>query len=167
MIGNLTSYHLREFPSVIKIIFFCVVINLTAGVSFGLYYIGNTTSFSNKGTYEHYTGSETTDEFDIPEKYPKPISELITTTHNHIISLTFIFIIVGGIFFFSSIITGKAKYFLIIEPFFSILVTFGGIWFIRFGFPFFSYIVIFSGILMYLSFFIMVTSILYELPLKK
>ena len=167
MIENFPLYHLRKLPVEIKTVIFCVVLNITIGVSIGLYYVGNTTHFSIEGTNEHFIGSEIMDEFDIPEKYPKPLSELITTTHNHIISLTFIFIIIGGIFFFNSIITGKAKYFLIVEPFISILITFGGIWLVSFGFHFYSYIIIISGILMYLSFFIMVGSILCELPLKK
>ena len=167
MIEKLSSYQLSKFPLGIKMILFCIVINLTVGVSIGLYYVGNTTSFSIKGTNEHYNGSEIIDDFDIPEKYPKPISELITTTHNHIISLTFIFVIIGFIFFFSSLIQGKAKYFLIIEPFFSILITFGGIWLVRFGVPFFSYIIIFSGTIMYFSFFIMASTILYEVLFNK
>ena len=141
--------------------------NLTIGVGVGLYYVGYTTQYSPSGTSEHFAGSKINADFDIPDKYPKPFSELLNTTHTHIISMTFIFIITGGIFFLNSIITGSIKTFLIVEPFISIIVTFGGIWLVRFIHPGFSYLVILSGILMYLSFFVMASTIFYELSIKR
>ena len=128
--------------------------------------MGYTTQYSPSGTSEHFAGSMISDDFDIPDKYPKPFSELLNTTHTHVLSMTFIFIITGGIFFFNSIITGSIKTFLIVEPFISIIVTFGGIWLVRFIHPGFSYLVILSGILMYLSFIIMASTIFYELSIK-
>lgn len=163
---NLLSKKLHEFPPIIKLLCLITVLNITIGVGVGLYYVSYTTQFSVNGTIEHFKGSSIDDSFDIPEKYPKPISELLNTTHTHILSMTFIFLIIGGIFFFNSIITGFLKTFLIIEPFLSILLTFGGLWLIRFIHPSFSYLVITSGILMYLCFFIMVIIIFYELAVK-
>ena len=102
---KLTKIRLYQLPSKFKLLLLLTVINLTAGVGIGLYYVANTTQLSPEGTTEHFSGSEINEEFDIPEKYPKPISELLTTTHNHIISMTFIFFILGGIFYFNSIIS--------------------------------------------------------------
>tara|TARA_Y100000780_G_scaffold211269_1_gene210712 strand:+ start:229 stop:738 length:510 start_codon:yes stop_codon:yes gene_type:complete len=160
------STRLYELPRKLKLLCFLTVFNITVGVGVGLYYVGYTTQYSPSGTSEHFAGSKISDDFDIPDKYPKPFSELLNTTHTHVISMTFIFIITGGIFFFNSIITGSIKTFLIVEPFISIIVTFGGIWFVRFIHPGFSYLVILSGILMYLSFFIMASTIFYELSIK-
>ena len=160
------STRLYELPRKLKLLCFLTVFNITVGVGVGLYYVGYTTQYSPSGTSEHFAGSQVSDDFDIPDKYPKPFSELLNTTHTHVISMTFIFIITGGIFFFNSIITGSIKTFLIVEPFISIIVTFGGIWLIRFIHPGFSYLVILSGILMYLSFFIMASTIFYELSIK-
>jgi len=164
---NISKIKLYQLPRVIKILLMLTVLNLTAGLSIGLYYVSNTTHLSLEGTVEQFRGSSVDNNFDIPEKFPKPISELLTTTHNHIISMTFIFFIMGGIFYFNSIITGFWKSFFIAEPFFSIVATFGGIWLIRFIHPSFSYLVMVSGILMYLSFFIMAGTIIYELSSKK
>jgi len=164
---NISKIKLYQLPRAIKILLMLTVLNLTAGVSIGLYYVSNTTHLSLEGTAEQFRGSSVDNNFDIPEKFPKPISELLTSTHNHIISMTFIFFIMGGIFYFNSIITGFWKSFFIAEPFFSILVTFGGIWLIRFIHSSFSYLVMISGILMYLSFFIMAGTIIYELSSKK
>ena len=164
---NISIIKLYQFPKAIKLLLLLTVLNLTTGVGVGLYYVSNTTHFSPEGTTEQFRGSSVDNNFDIPEKFPKPISELLTTTHNHIISMTFIFFIMGGIFYFSSIITGFWNTFFIAEPFFSILATFGGIWLIRFIHPSFAYLVMVSGILMYWSFFIMAGTIIYELSSKK
>ena len=157
---------LYEFPIKLKLLCFLTVFNLVVGVSIGLFYVAYTTNFTPSGTSEHYSGSIVDDNFDIPNKYPKPISELLNTTHNHIISMTFIFLVLGAIFFFNSVITGIFKTILLVEPFLSIIVTFGGIWLIRFVNVNFSYLVILSGTLMYLSFFIMAFTIFYELIIK-
>ena len=163
---NIFSKRLYQFPAKVKCLCFFILLNLTIGVGVGLYYVDYTTNLTTSGTSEHFSGSIVNDEFDIPDKYPKPISELLNTTHTHVISMTFIFIIVGAIFFFNSIITGILKTILIIEPFISIIITFGGIWLIRFSHMGFSYLVILSGVLMYLSFFIMAFTIFYELIIK-
>ena len=164
---NISKIKLHQLPRAIKLLLMLTVLNLTVGVGIGLYYVSNTTHLSPEGTAEQFRGSSVDNNFDIPEKFPKPISELLTTTHNHIISMTFIFFIMGGIFYFNSIITGFWKRFFIAEPFFSIFATFGGIWLIRFSHSSFSYLVMVSGILMYLSFFIMAWTIIYELSSKK
>ena len=157
---NLLSIRLYEFPRKLKFLCFITVMNLTIGVGVGLYYVFQTTQLTANGTEEHYRGSIINDDFEIPEKYPKPTSELLNTTHTHILSMTFIFVILGSIFYFNSILTGFVKTFLIIEPFISILTTFGGIWLVRYLHPGFSYLIIVSGLLM-------VAVILYELAIKR
>ena len=164
---SISKIKLYQLPRAIKLLLMLTVLNLTVGVGIGLYYVSNTTHLSPEGTAEQFRGSSVDNNFDIPEKFPKPISELLTTTHNHIISMTFIFFIMGGIFYFNSLITGFCKKIFIAEPFFSILSTFGGIWLIRCIHSSFSYLVMVSGILMYLSFFIMAGTIIYELSSKK
>ena len=164
---SISKIRLQQLSAKIKLLLFFTVLNLTFGVSIGLYYVSNTTQLSPAGTTEHFGGSEIDTEFDIPEKYPKPVSELLITTHNHILSLTLIFLVIGGIFYFNSTITGGLKTFLIGEPFISILTTFGGIWLIRFVHPGFVYLVIPSSILMYSCYFIMAGTLLFELALKK
>ena len=164
---SLNNILLHQLPVKLKLLLLLTVVNLTVGVGIGLYYVANTTKLTPAGTTEHFSGSEIDAEFDIPEKYPKPISELLTTTHNHILSLTLIFLVIGGIFYFNSSISGRMKTFLIAEPFISIITTFGGIWLMRFVHSAFVYLVIPSGILMYGCFFVMGGVLLYELGIKK
>ena len=164
---SLNNILLHQLPVKLKLLLLLTVVNLTVGVGIGLYYVANTTELTPAGTAEHFSGSEIDAEFDILEKYPKPVSELLITTHNHILSLTLIFLVIGGIFYFNRRISGRMKTFLIAEPFISILTTFGGIWLIRFAHPAFVYLVIPSGILMYSCYFIMTGVLLFELALKK
>lgn len=144
------------------------IITLTFGVCVGLGYLFFTTNYSTNKTIERYNGSSVLNkEIDIPEYYPKPISELFITTHNHVISFSFIFFFTGGIFYFSSIVGGRLKMFLIIEPFISTIISFSSLWAMRFINQNFVYVTAISSSLIYLSFFSMVILIVYELGFKK
>jgi len=158
---SLLDKELRTFLAVYLII-------VAIGVSIGLIYLSQTTSMTPKGTIERFNGSETKEvELDIPESYPKPISELLVSTHNHILGLSFIFFSVGLIFYFNSIIKGMLKTVLMVEPLISSIITFGSIWLIRFVDPAFVYLTFLSSILMYTGFYIIVSISLYELIFRK
>ncbi len=138
---------------------------LSIGVSVGLVYVCTTTEINPQGTVEHYAGSDT-DEFDIPEKYPKSLEAMLLMTHTHIISFAIIFVLLGALFHFNSMVTGKWKTVIMIEPLIATLVTFGSIWGIRYYHPSFAYLTILSGTLMYLSFYLMTAILLYDLIIK-
>ncbi len=151
-----------------KVLLFYFILTLTFGVCVGLGYLYYTTNYSPAKAVERYNGSSVTDEeLDIPEYYAKPISELLITTHNHVIAFSFIFFFVGGIFYFNSLIEGKWKMFLIIEPFVSTIISFSSLWAMRFLHQNFVYVTAVSSTLIYLSFFIMVSLIIYELKFKE
>ena len=150
----------------IQVFLSAFIIVITLGVSVGLVYVYSTTGINPGGTEEQYAGSEP-GEFEIPEKYPKSFEGMLLTTHTHLIAFSVIFFLLGGLFQFNSIISGTWKIFFIIEPFIAIVTTFGSLWGIRYVHPAFSYITIFSGCMMYLSFFILVLILLYDLIIKK
>ena len=147
---------LSEHSKNIKFLLISFLLTLTIGVTIGLIFVMDSTHLTPNGTIEHYNGSAPNDEFDIPEHYPKPIKEMLMTTHSHIISFGLIFLALCFIFSQNSIVFGSLKTFLIIEPFISIIATFGGIWLLRFVHSNFVYLIIASGILMYFSFYFMV-----------
>ena len=140
---------------------------LTIGVTVGLFYVYTTTTITTAGIADHYAGSEIKDEFDIPEDYPKPFSELLLTTHNHVITFSIIFFIIGSLFYYNSTIVGKWKLILIIEPLISTLLTFGSLWGIRYLSKSFVWLTVGSSLLLYVSFYIMAIILLYELLFKK
>ena len=156
---------LFELPEKVRYFFAAFLLVLTIGVSIGLVYVNRTTAMTADGTTEHYAGSTLGDEFDIPEYYPKPKSDMLMTTHNHIISFAMIFGMIGLLFYFNSMIMGTWKFILMAEPLISTIITFGSIWGIRFIAPEFAFITIIAGILMYFTYYIMVGIMLYELLL--
>lgn len=139
---------------------------LTLAVSSGLIFIFHTTSFESNGVVERYNGSVESKDFEIPDEYPKSLFEMLLNTHNHLFGFAIIFFCIGIVFYFNSVITSGWKYILLVEPFFSILFTFGGLWLIRFVDVSFVWLVFLSAFLTYLSYLIICVVLLYELLIK-
>ena len=136
------------------------------GVLTGLVYLNYTTNYSSRGAIERFKGSEAeilSEEFDIPETYAKSISEMLITTHNHVIGFSLIFLPLAIIFFFNSRIMGVLKNILVVEPFISTVISFGSLWLVRFVSNDFIYLTIISAVLIYTSYFLMTGISLYEL----
>ncbi|MEE9448740.1 MAG: hypothetical protein V3V72_01715 [Ignavibacteriaceae bacterium] len=161
------EFKLYRFNKPLKRFLSFFLITLTCGMIIGLVYLNQTTSLSANGTINRISGSQEDAGFDIPDYYPKPISELLVTTHNHIIGFALIFFVIGGLFYFNTMVNGFWKNFIMIEPLISVLVTFGSIWGLRFISIDFIHIAIVSSTLIYTSYFVMVFIILYELNFKK
>lgn len=166
----MNSKYLFQLEKKFKSFLLAFVLTLSFGVATGLIYLYYTTEYAPEEAVRRYNGSEIinlSEEMDIPEYYPKPISELLITTHTHVITFSFIFLCIGGIFYFNSIITGFMKQILIIEPFVSTIISFGSLWAMRFIDPAFVYVTAISSTLIYLSYLIMASVIIYELSFKK
>jgi hypothetical protein len=160
---------LYRLNKTLRIFLTAYLIVLTIGVGVGLIFLMHTTESSTKGAVERWNGSQenSEEEFIIPESYPKPISEMLITTHNHIFGFAFIFVSIGFIFYFNTIMKGFWKTFLMVEPFISTIVTFGSIWLMRFVNESFVYVVVISTVLMYICYFFMLAISLFELNFKK
>lgn len=160
---------LKSLSSSLKKFIAVYIIVISIGVGTGLTFLNHTTSFSPKGTITRFNGDNKNidSDFEVQENYPKPISEMLITTHNHILGLAFIFFSIGLIFYFNSIIIGKWKLFIMIEPLVSIIISFGSIWLMRFVDEHFVYLAVVSASIMYLSFYFMAIISLYELIFKR
>lgn len=164
------NIRLYQLEKPLKLFLSTFVIILSIGILTGLVYLSQTTSYTPKKAIERFNGSQQNlndDVVDIPDAYPKPISEMLITTHNHIIGFSFIFFSIGIIFYFNSITNNFWKLFLMIEPLVSTVITFSSIWGMRYINTKFSYLAALSSLLIYLSFFTMATIILFELFFKK
>ena len=144
------------------------LIVITIGVIFGLLFLYDTTSFNKETTSERLIESQqlVEEDFGIDESKAKSNGELLMTTHNHIIGFGFIFFLIGGIFYFNSVISGFWKMLLIIEPLLSTIISFGSMWIVRYFGSEWIYLTIISAVLMYVSLFVMVAILLFELNLK-
>ena len=156
---------IHTFPKHIKIFIAAFVIVLSIGYGSGLLFVSETNSNTPNGMEENYLGNEE-DELASVMKFKKSEREMLTILHNHILSTSFIFFFLGIILAITSI-PKKIKSFLMIEPFISIALTFGGIYFMWKGLIWMKYLVMISGIVMTLVFIISTLAILFQLIKKE
>ena len=150
---------LNQLSRSLKFLTVAYLIVLGIGVTTGLIYVAATTSMTPSGAIEQYIGNDD----DWEPKQPKEFIDLVSQAHQHIVMFSFIFLSIGFIFNRNSIIKGPMTLFLMIEPFISIIVTFGGFFILRYLTPSFVYIIIVSSSLMYICFYIMLYVSLYDL----
>lgn len=141
---------IHQFPKEIKGLIAIFLVVLSIGFYSGLTFVNETTSNSPTGIEENYNGNEE-DENATVMKFKKSKREILTLVHNHILSLSIIFFILSLLLATTSI-DMRLKKFLMYEPFISVLLTFGGIYFLWLGISWFKYVIMISGILMTFSF---------------
>ena len=137
---------IHQFPYELKIAIVAFLIVLSIGFFGGLSFVNNTTSMQTSGIESHYLGNEDDENAEVM-KFKKNKREMLTLVHNHILSLSVIFFLVSLILTTTSF-SKKLKLFLIVEPFCSLVLTFGGLYVMWLGVNWFKYIVIISGVLM-------------------
>ncbi|WP_081209419.1 hypothetical protein [Salegentibacter sediminis] len=156
---------LLALPREIKSFLAVFVIVLSIGYFTGLLFVGLTETTTPAGIEENYLGNEGDADVEVM-KFKKGEREMLTIIHTHVLSMSFIFFLLGGIVLFTKL-PKKLKFFLILEPFFSVLATFGGIYFVWKGIDWVKYLVLVSGILMTLIFITSVSIVLYQLLFQK
>jgi hypothetical protein len=141
---------ISQFPREVKGLIVAFIICLSIGFYAGIRFVNDTSNSNPQGIEERYLGNEN-DEAATVMKFKKSRGEVMTMVHNHILSLSVIFFLLGGLVATTSI-NKKLKSFLMIEPFVSILCTFGGIYFMWSGILWMKYVIMVSGVLMTVSF---------------
>ena len=162
------SFLIRDFSRPFKSFLFAFLVVLSVGYFTGLLFVAQTDSTTPKGMLENYNGNEEVEDAAIL-KFKKGEREMLTILHTHILSIGFIFAFLGLLVWGTELPVFWKK-FLMIEPFCSILITFGGIYFLWLGYSFLAYVVMISGLLMTLSYcggVIAVLMALVKKPLKK
>lgn len=155
---------LAAFPTEIKIFIASFVIVLSIGFFTGLLFVNETSSANPKGIQENYLGNEENEDAQVM-KFHKSEREMLTTVHTHILSMSFIFFFLGILVWMTKL-SMKWKLFLTVEPFLSVLLTFGGIYLLWKGILWVKYIVMFSGLLMTITFAVSVLIVLFQLSQK-
>jgi len=154
-----------KLPKEIKLLIGAFVIVLSIGFYTGLLFVGETSSANPNGIEQQYLGNEDDENAEVM-RFKKSDQEMLTLVHNHILSMSIIFFLVGLLVSITKL-NKKLKLFLIVEPFLSVILTFGGLYLLWSGMIWMKYIVMFSGILMTLSFTAAMMIILYQLLLDK
>lgn len=141
---------IHQFPKEIKLLILAFVCTLSIGFFGGISFVRDTTNSNPKGIEQRYLGNEN-DEEATTMKFKKSSGEIKTLVHNHILSLSVIFFLLA-IILATTNIHSKLKLFLMIEPFLSIICTFGGIYLMWTGITWMKYVIMISGLFMTLSF---------------
>ena len=152
-------------PKELKALIVVFIIVLSIGFYTGLLFVSDTSSANPNGIEEQYLGNEA-DEDAMVMKFKKSEKEMLTLVHNHVLSMSIIFFLIGLIISITQL-GKKLKLFLMIEPFISVILTFWGIYLLWKGFIWMKYIVMFSGALMTLTFTLSVIIILFQLLKRK
>lgn len=137
---------LSQLPKEIKLLISVFVLTLNIGFFTGLNFVNETTEFQVKGLETNYLGNELDEDAEVM-KFKMSKKRVLTLVHNHILSLSVVFLLLGVILSLTSI-NKRIKTILIIEPFFSILLTFGGIYFLWNGVIWVKYVIVLSGMAM-------------------
>jgi len=114
---------------------------------------------------ENYLGNEEVEDAEIM-KFKKSEREMLTIVHTHILSMSMIFFLLGALVWITKA-SKKLKLFLTVEPFFSVILTFGGIYLLWTGILWMKYVVMFSGFLMTATFLVSALLILTQLLRKR
>lgn len=156
---------ISQFPREVKGLILAFIICLSIGFYAGIRFVNDTSDSNPQGIEERYLGNEN-DEAATVMKFKKSRGEVMTMVHNHILSLSVIFFLLGGLVATTSI-NKRLKSFLMIEPFVSILCTFGGIYFMWSGILWMKYVIMVSGVLMTIAFTLSIFFILKGILKKK
>lgn len=156
---------IHTFPKHVKLFIAAFVVVLSVGYITGLLFVRQTDSTTPNGIEENYRGNEADAEATVM-KFEKGEREMLTILHTHILSISFIFFFLGGLVSITSL-PKKLKSFLMVEPFFSIVFTFGGIYFMWKGISWMKYIVMISGMLMTTVFVLSAGLVLFQLLKRK
>lgn len=155
---------LAKLPREIKWFLIAFVAVLSVGFYSGLLFVNETSTTKPQGIEENYLGNEN-DEAATIMKFKKSEREMLTIVHTHVLSMSMIFFLLGILVWLTKL-PKNLKIFLTIEPFLSVIFTFGGIYLLWTGVLWFKYIVIFSGILMTLTFVASSLLVLFQLLIK-
>ncbi len=156
---------IHTFPKYIKLFITAFVLVLSVGYFTGLMFVRQTDSVRPDGIEENYLGNEEIEDAKVM-KFEKGEREMLTILHTHVLSISFIFFLLGGLIAITSL-PKKLKAFLMIEPFVSIILTFGGIYFMWKGIIWMKYIVMISGTLMTVVYVIGAGVVLFQLSKNK
>lgn len=155
------TFRLSNADLTLKLFISTFLLVLTMGYAIGLFFVEHQTSFSDEGVQEQFLGNENSEAAQ-ELRYAKSANEMFVFMHNHILSMSLIFLALGGIFLFTSC-PGRLKRFLLIEPFVAIVTTFGGIALVRYVSNQWSWLVIISGVLLFASYILIVSIIMRDL----
>ena len=158
------NFKLYQLPKALRLSVSFFLLALSFGYFSGLDMLKQTTDYNPSGIERNVLGNEFDESAD-ELHFKMSERELHGIIHSHVISIGMILLVLTSLLYFSTYST--LKLFLMIEPFVSLIVTFGGLWLLWLGVSWVKYVIMISGILMHLSILLMVLILLKELLIGK
>jgi len=155
---------IAHLPRELRMFAVAFIVVLSIGFYTGLLFVAQTDSLTPAGVEENYLGNEE-DTDAAAMKFKKSPREMLNIIHTHVLSMSLIFFLLG-VFVWGTNLSSGWKQFLTIEPFVSVVLTFGGIYLMWLGWYGFKYVVILSGIAMTLTYVAASSIVLYQLLLR-
>ncbi len=159
----------RELPRPLRHLLAAFLLTGMIGFTLGAFFVDHSTGTAPSGIAERFRGSEGMgmDLDRLPAdreiQYEKSPGEMLNVTHTHLLALSMLFLLTGAIFSLTVGVRPLLKSFLILEPFVSLIVTFGGMWLLRYHHPGWGYVISASGVLMAGCYYVMVFVGVYQL----
>lgn len=144
---------MASMPRKFRLFVVCFVLLLNVGFFTGFSFVRVTTSLNSQGIVENYLGNEDDENAEVMH-FKKSEQEILTLIHNHVLSLSLIFFVLGTLLYMCKV-HDRLLSFLMFEPFLSLLLTFGGIYILWKGVTWFKYVIMLSGFAMVLSLILM------------
>ena len=132
------------------------------GYTTSLIFIRHTTGMTPAGVTARYRGAEA-DTAESAMQFPKSLSEMLTITHTHLLSMAAIFVFSGLALALCSRPSERWRQWLIAEPFVALLVSFSAMWLMRYLDARFSWLLALSSGIMAVTFYVQSFFILREL----
>jgi hypothetical protein len=152
----------KDVPAPLRTLGRWVAIVQIVGYTTSLVLVWHTTRLVPAGVATRYRGAN-------PEmtegamQFPKSLTEMLTITHTHLLSMAAIFVLTGlGVALCASV-SERWKRFLVAEPFGALLVSFSAMWLMRYVSPGFSWLLEASSFLLAVTFYFQSYLILREL----
>jgi len=158
------GYRLRLLDTKLKGLVAAFLLCLSVGYFTAISFVNYTTESRPAGIVDNYIGNEDDPEADVL-KFKKSTYEMLNILHTHILSVSLIFFILA-LLVYATGLPDYIKHFLMIEPFVSIILTFGGIYMLWKGYLFLSFVVMLSGMLLTATFAVSVLAVFYEMTRK-
>lgn len=142
---------LHTWPGPYRKLIAAFVAVAVTGVVVGAVFIEVTTHLTPEGVVAQYKGHTKQQSRQLSGsqemKFAKSPTELLTTTHNHILGLSVLFTVLAFLYLHTGRTT-SLRLAIAVEPLFALVTTFGGLWVVRYWWEPFVYVVIVSGTLM-------------------
>ncbi|MEM9077547.1 MAG: hypothetical protein AAGC43_10925 [Bacteroidota bacterium] len=142
---------IRNFPREIRILILIYLAVTSIGFISALQFVNSTTEGGQpKGIEENYLGNE--DDLEAEElKFAKSEKQILNIVHAHMLSMGMLFLVLA-LLVATTPMKGVIRKILLYEPLVSVLLTFGGIYFLWKGLLWMKYVIMISGIAMTLSY---------------